>query len=1129
MVRRRRVSDWRRAWWRGAVLGGIGLIVAAGGAPAQTLADGGRPLGDQTPRFVSEPVVGGTIRYDMSSALVLRHRVTVELTSVALADALNAVATLGGFEVSYSPDLVPLGKLVSLHAQGITVAGALTELLLDTGVDVQLSPTGHATLIRRYAGNVTPLRPPVATARQNRVIQGHVTDARTGGGLGDVQISVKGTELGTHSLADGAFTVSVPRGPVTLVFRRIGYQQLERPVAADESPITIGLVEDVLKLDETVITGQATGVSKRNLATDVTVVNTDQLTQVQSQTVEQALQGKVAGADIAANSGAPGGGMQIRLRGTSSIIGSSDPLYVVDGVIISNAAIAPGTNAITKASGTTIASNEDNATNRIADLDPNDIETIEVLKGASAAAIYGAKAANGVVVITTKRGHAGKPQINMAQRFGFSSLSKELGSRTFTDSLSADSAFGLSSAPYFNNGAVPRTFNHDAELAGHEPLSFQTTGSIGGGSEQTQYYISGINEHDGGIIDNTYFDKQSVSVKVNEQFSRFQLNVGSTFAHTAAGRGLTNNDNVSASFYTAMPGIPNFFDLQQRPDGTFPTNPFGTSNPLQTAALLHNDEGVYRYIGSLNATLDLLHTEQQTLKLVGTGGLDVFSQQNTLYSPPELQYEIAFGNPGTSVLTNTTNLNTNIYLDLVHVFTPRGGAFSATTTLGAQQETRNQNLNSTEGKNLSGDLSNIDKGTITTVFQQRTNIVDKGLFLQEEVLTLNERLLVTGGVRADQSSNNASVNTLYLYPKGSVSYRIPFQSKVLPELKLRAAVGESGNEPQYGQKFSELNSLNYNSIPLYQIGGTIANPGLKPERELEVEGGIDLTLFGGKGSLSITGYQKRITDLLLQRSLAPSFGDTTEFINDGSMRTRGIEVEASVAPIQTKTVQWTIDANFAKSASLVTSLPVAPFTPAGFPVEFGAFEIQQGKSPTQIIGNVTLPNGTVTVGQVGDANPDYKVGLANTITVGRAHLYFLFNAQKGGDDINLTELLYDLSKNSADYATPMKVGDSTVAKGAYRVSQWPSHTGIYVQDASYIKLREVTVSYDLPIGWLGPLARQFRSATVSVEGRNLFTWTNYVGLDPEVSNFGNQNIARNVDVAPFPPSRTFWFGLSLGF
>ena len=390
-------------------------------------------------------------------------------------------------------------------------------------------------------------------------------------------------------------------------------------------------------------------------------------------------------------------------------------------------------------------------------------------------------------------------------------------------------------------------------------------------------------------------------------------------------------------------------------------------------------------------------------------------------------------------------------------------------------------------------------------------------------------MLLTAGFTADRSSNNADVHTLYFYPKASASYRLPVKSSVLDEVKFRAAVGESGNEPLYGQKFGEFISNNYAGIASQQVGGTVAAPNLRPERDLEVEGGADLTFFHGMATLSITGYQKRVTDLLLQRSLTPSVGDTTEFLNGGVLRTRGIEVAASIAAVQAKNFQWQITANFAKDASIVESLPVAPFSPGGFPLTFGEFEIQQGASPTQIIGNVTHSDGSVGIQKIGDANPDYRVGLGNTLTYKRAHLYFLFSAQKGGDDINLTQLLYDLAQNSPDYAQPIHVADTVAMKGAYRVQQWPTHTAVYVQDASFIKLREVTLSYDIPMRYLGPIGRAFDNASVSFSGRNLLTITHYQGFDPEVSNFGNQNIARNVDVAPFPPSRIFWFGLNLGF
>ena len=979
--------------------------------------------------------------------------------------------------------------------------------------------------------------PALALARAQgpatRVINGKVTDAETGQGLPSVAVIIKGTLLGTHTGDDGSFSLPTGPGTLTLSFRRIGYLQADRPVTADEKTVEVALKHDVLKLNETIVTGQATGVTRENAANAVATVNAEEISHVQAQTTEQELQGKVAGANIQANSGAPGGGMQVRLRGTTTVIGGSDPLYVVDGVIISNAATASGANSITKASGSQgLSSNEDNALNRLADLDPNDIETIEVLKGASASAIYGSKASNGVVLITTKRGHAGKPELKLSQRFGTSAISHELGSRLFPDSAAVVGQYGPSALKFFTPGV---TYNHEDELAGHKPLSYQTTASLGGGSDATQYYASGVIEHDGGIIDNTFFDKQALNLNLHQTLGpKLDFGLNSTFSHTADARGLTNNDNTTTSFYTALPATPSFVNLQAASDGNYPNNPFAPSNPLQTAALLTNGESVNRFIGSGTGTAHLITTQRNSLNLILNGGIDYFTQSNALYSPPELQYEIVYGNPGTSVAGSTVNENANVNASLVEVFTPSTGAFTATTSAGVQQETRYLNTFRDLAKNLSPGLSNIDRGTISNVEQLRQNTVDKGLYAQEEFLALHEKLLLTVGGRADESSNNNNPTKLFFYPKASASYRLSQGFGFIDNVKLRAAIGESGNEPLFGQKFGELLAANITGLPTQQIAGAVGNPNLQPERQLETELGFDLTMFNSKATLAVTGYQKNVSDLLLQRALAPSAGIDTEFFNAGSLRTRGIEVEASVAPVQQRNFTWTVEANFSKDASIITSLPVPPFSPGGFPPEFGSFEIQNGKSPTQIIGDALQPDGSEAIKTIGDANPDYRIGFSNTLTYHNAHVYFLFNWQKGGDDINLTQLLYDLGGTSSDFAKQVQVRtsggkDTTESLGPYRINNWLQNTVQYVQDASFIKLRELTLSYDLPNSLISHFGRGVRSATISIEGRNLITWTHYQGLDPEVSNFGNQAIARNVDVAPFPPSRTFWVGLNLGF
>ena len=268
-------------------------------------------------------------------------------------------------------------------------------------------------------------------AAQAREVAGRVTNATTAEGLPGATIAVSGTAIVAETNNDGNYVVGVPDGDQTLVVRAIGFKHQRVTVPASQASANVALEPDVFKLEEIVITGQATGVERQNLPNAVATVSAGELSRAPAQTLESALQGKIPGAYIQANSGAPGGGYQLNLRGVSTINASVDPLYVVDGIVVSNAAIPNGQNAVSCAQCGGNPRNQDNPVNRIADLNPEDIERIEVLKGGSAAAIYGSKATNGVVIITTKRGQAGRPQFSISQKFGFSSRANELGSRTF--------------------------------------------------------------------------------------------------------------------------------------------------------------------------------------------------------------------------------------------------------------------------------------------------------------------------------------------------------------------------------------------------------------------------------------------------------------------------------------------------------------------------------------------------------------------------------------------------------------------------------------------------------------------------------------------------------------------------
>jgi TonB-dependent starch-binding outer membrane protein SusC len=243
-----------------------------------------------------------------------------------------------------------------------------------------------------------------SAAQAQRSIKGTVTDVESGAPIASASVHIKGTSLGVYSAADGRFTINnAPDSAITLEVRRIGYAPGNVPVGADQAEVVVKLKADVLRLNQQVVTGQATSIARRNLANDVASVGAEQLTKTGTATIENALQGKVAGTIITANSGAPGGGLQVQMRGVTSIFGNSQPLYVVDGLPVSNTIVQSGLNAISSAGSGINAGNQDNGVNRIADLNPDDIQSIEILKGPSAAAIYGSSAANGVIVITTKR------------------------------------------------------------------------------------------------------------------------------------------------------------------------------------------------------------------------------------------------------------------------------------------------------------------------------------------------------------------------------------------------------------------------------------------------------------------------------------------------------------------------------------------------------------------------------------------------------------------------------------------------------------------------------------------------------------------------------------------------------
>ncbi|MGI8549108.1 MAG: SusC/RagA family TonB-linked outer membrane protein [Gemmatimonadaceae bacterium] len=970
---------------------------------------------------------------------------------------------------------------------------------------------------------------------QTRRVSGIVTVA---GGVEPVpgaSIQVVGTALGGIADGTGHFNISVPAGPQQLRVRRLGFAPKVVPLLADDATASIALTRDVVQLETQVITGAATTVSSLNAANAVAVVGTQKLNETPVATIDQALQGKVAGAVITQNSGSPGGGTKLNLRGTSTILGNYTPLYVVDGVIVSNSTIQSGLNVISHAaSGTSgnFSSSQDQNVNRIADLNPNDVESIQILKGPAAASIYGSKGTNGVVVITTKRGAAGQTKFDVTQRLGAYYLANKLGPfRCFTSGVAVDAA-GFDSTGF--GAASNKCHDYEQEFYGNHPLAYQTLASLRGGSANgTNYYASGLIQHDNGLAQNDFYNKQSLRLNLGQPIGkRLTTRASAELIHTLTQRGISGNDNTGVNPYTIFSNTPSFFNFSRLPDGTYPVNPSPNlpgSNPFQQADLVKTPQNVYRLIGSLTGQYSVYASEHQTLDATVIGGIDSYNDNAKVVSPSSVYSELVNANPGTVFNSNGNVQYANVTGTLAHKYT--ASVFNATTSGGFRQERRQDDVTAVTalGFPFVG-VTSVGSAVQTFPSENQALTKDLSFFAQEEFLTLGERLLLTAGINAERSSNNGDQSKYYTYPKFSGSYRLPWLPLTANEIKLRLAYGRAGNFPTAGRFTFAIPTL-LQGQPGARLSTTKGAVGIKPEIANETEGGFDATFASGRIQLNATQFRKQIDELLLLAALAPSTGFTSQYINGGQIVTHGTEVELNLIPLQDfNGLTWNSATTYASAKSRVTRLPVPAFNPGvgSFGTRFGNVFIQRGQSPTVIqtvVGckalnstGTSCPAANRITGFAGDAAPDYQMGFTNDFTAGPFRLATLLDWRKGGHNINLTNNYFDGGL----------LGDTAV--GNARALGFAQGKPVYVENSGFVKLREVTVSYTLPSAFSNVLfGGRAEGTRLEVSGRNLKTWTKYTGLDPEVSNFANQAIGRIQDVTPYPPARSFFFSIATTF
>ena len=966
-------------------------------------------------------------------------------------------------------------------------------------------------------------------------ITGTVND-ESGQSLIGVNILIAGTSTGTVSDIDGGFSLSVPRDNAELIFSYTGFRDKTVAISKGMANLDVVLEEDISNLSEVVVTGLATTVKRSNLANSVARVDAKELTGVAAPaTTEMALVGKFKGAEIKANSGAPGGGFSFKLRGTTSISGSSQPLIILDGVYIDNSSIPAGLNIVSAAASGGSTSNQDNPSSRLADIDVNDIESIEILKGASTAAIYGSRASGGVVIITTKRGKAGKTAINFSQSVGVTSILNPLGVRQWDEQKVLNSAFANDIDAFRAAQSSGTLRDYEDLLYGNNGLNYNTRLSFSGGDDKTKFYIGGTYKNEDGIVENTGYEKVGARINVDHKINDdFDIAVSTNYIRSSADRGFFNNDNSGTTMGIALTSTPSWAQLLPNENGIYPSNPYAPSNFLETAALVTNNETVNRFIGGGTATYKLLTTDNSSLKFIFRGGADFYNLNTTAIFPNTLQFQRdGAGLNGVSVQAFTRNLNTNLAAFLVHNHYLDSG-LSFTTSVGATQENFDQNTILGTASNLIGVQTNLDQGGSRNVIQNRLEQHDRGFFVQEEV-NFDDMVIATIGVRGDKSSNNGDVNKLYYYPKANLAvnlHNFDFWNDDMPisNFKLRAAYGESGNFAAFGSKSTIMNSTIVNGVAGVIVPGLLGNADVGPERQKELEFGFDAGI-GKKVAIDFTYYIKSVEDLLLNASVPTSSGFSSRVTNAAELENRGFEIGLNLGIVNTSDFDWSARFGWWKNNAEVTRLDLPAFTTGGFADFLGNFMVKEGFSPTTIIGvgpnpTVALNEGDAVSLQVfGNAEPDFQMSWSNVMSWKDFDFTMMWHWKKGGENINLSALLFDLNETTHDFDDMGLDPDGVLANGPYRLSQLGVNTGPYVEDAGYIRLREVGLYYHLPKS----LVSGIDDITIGFSGNNLINIFDYNSYDPEVSNFGAGGLSTGVEVTPFPSSKRFDFHLKVGF
>lgn len=1036
-----------------------------------------------------------------------------------------------------------------------------------------------------------------STLAQNArfTIKGRVTDADKLA-LPGTTVVIVGTTLGTTTDADGNYTfpVTLKPGPITLAFTAIGYETLRQNVTlgnAEQITANAELAAATTNLDEVVVTGSTLSAPKRELGNAISTINGSALQQSGSANLINSLQGKVPGAQITQNSGDPAGGISIRLRGIKSLVGSSDPLYVVDGVIVSNASTNVSQLALSNDVG-----NANVGQNRLSDINPDDIATLNVINGAAAAAQYGSRAANGVVIITTKRGQTGKAQVSFSTSFNVNELRKGVpvntygkqfgfaGLRLYTiGGISAAQIAanpGTTTANIYRDGAyTPLATNLvDVQRYNYFDQIFRTgygtdnNLSVSGGRDNTQYYVSFGYLKNEGIIKGTDFTRYNLRARVDQRLASWaKISVGLSYINSLSNE--KANGNVFYSPINSVNITNNIYDITKRDAaGNLQAVEPSRVNPLSTIEDMKFSQSVSRTINSVQLNL----TPLKGLSVDYIVGVDAYSQFGKNYIRPYPYQAVAVlpaarypGGFAATATNQSLQFNNDLNAQYERQFNDK---FKINAAIGYSYQYFQADYSINSGQNLSPFIETVS-GASNTTYQVAYNL-DRfslsGLFAQA-TFGYKNLAFITGAVRRDQSSKFSPTQTNQYYPKVSGSFIVSdldfwkniSANNVFNSLKLRASYGEAGNLSGIGSyaRFYQFNPVGFLGKNTVVPGTQLANPDVQPERMGELEGGADLSFFSGRIGLGITAYHQKITNLVVNRTLAPTTGGTSIVNNVGEMENKGFEIVLDATPIKSKDWNWDVtfiynrnrnkvlslgglpiinpDASSASGTpvNLIVGQPVGVFygsayarnpdgslllSPSGFPQSErangqgnGAIDYTPARNSDGSL-DVSKPTANVIIG---NPNPKWTGSFSTNLSYKKLTLHVLLDMVQGVDVFN------------ADKRTRQGVGLGDYAEQELRGTLPRGYIfGVYntqefrVDPGSYTKLREVSLNYTLPT-----FIKSISRLNIAFVGRNLYSWDKYTGFDPETNAGGNNDLLRGIDFGNVPIPRTYQLKLSATF